>query len=355
MTAYQRTWAWGIAFAIFFGLIYLLGDVLTPFIIGAAVAYLLDPACDKLESIGCSRIIATCIITATFFIIAAAVLVLVAPLLVTQILNLAHNIPEYTIALQEKSVYVLGLLEKHLSPEEVDKLRDTFGSASSDIVKFILGLGNGLMSIGGSLMTLVSTALITPIVTFYLLRDWDIIIAKIDSWLPRATVGVIRKQIKLVDETLSGFARGQATVCFTLGIFYGSGLFLAGLDFGFIVGFITGLISFVPYFGMLVGITVGTAIAIAQFGEVTPVLIVVGIFIAGQILEGNILTPKLVGDRVGLHAVWIIFALMAGGAMFGFVGILVAVPLMAIIGVLVRFSLDQYLQGPLYKLSKKKR
>ena len=155
MTAYQRTWAWSIAFAVFFALIYLLGNVLTPFIIGAAVAYLLDPACDKLESMGCSRIIATCIITATFFILTTASLILVVPLLVTQILTLAQHIPEYTNALQEKLVYVLSLLEKHLSPGEVEKLRDTFGSASSDIVKFVLGFGNGLMSIGGSLMTLI--------------------------------------------------------------------------------------------------------------------------------------------------------------------------------------------------------
>lgn len=353
MTIQQRSWAWGGVFAVFLGLVWLLGDVLTPFIVGAAIAYVLDPACDKLESMGCSRIIATCIITAVFFVLATGLLVLLVPLLVSQFANFAHHIPEYTATLQAKLVYGLGLLENYLSPEEITKIRNTLGSASSDIVKVILGLGNGLVKFGESLLTLISLALITPVVTFYLLRDWDLIVAKIDSWLPRSSAPTIRTQIGLIDETLSGFARGQATVCLILAVFYGLGLLLTGLDFGFIVGMITGLISFVPYFGMLAGIVAGTAIAIAQFGELGPVLVVVAIFMVGQVLEGNVLTPKLVGDKVGLHAVWIIFALMAGGALFGFVGILIAVPLMAIIGVLARFSLDQYLQSSLYTSKEK--
>jgi predicted PurR-regulated permease PerM len=348
MTVRQQAWSWGIAFVVFLGLLYLLGDVLTPFVAGMAIAYLLDPACDHLERMGCSRLIATCFITAAFFVLATLLFLLLIPLITSQIVNFAQNIPEYGAALREKAVYITGLLESRLGPKELAQLHDAFGAASSDIVKFILGLAGGLASGFESLVTLASLALITPIVTFYLLRDWDHIVAKVDNWLPRASAGVIRTQIKLVDETLSGFARGQATVCLIMGTFYGVGLLIIGLDFGFIVGFLTGLVSFVPYFGMLAGFITGVSIAVAQFGEFGPVAMVAAIFVAGQLLEGNFLTPKLVGDRVGLHAVWIIFALLAGGALFGFVGVLLAVPLMAIIGVLVRFSLDQYLQSPLY-------
>jgi len=348
MTVRQQAWSWGIAFAVFLGLLYLLGDVLTPFVAGMAIAYLLDPACDHLESLGCSRIAATCIITAVFFVLAAILLLLLIPLITSQIINFAQNIPEYSAILREKAVHITGLLESRLDPEELTQLHDAFGAASSDIVKFVLGLVGGLASGVESLVTLASLALITPIVTFYLLRDWDHIVAKVDNWLPRTSADVIRTQIKLVDQTLSGFARGQATVCLLMGSFYGIGLLFIGLDFGFIVGFVTGLISFVPYFGMLTGFITGVSIAVAQFGEFGSVAMVAAIFAAGQLLEGNFLTPKLVGDRVGLHAVWIIFALLAGGTLFGFVGVLLAVPLMAIIGVLVRFSLNQYIQSPLY-------
>ncbi|MBT5109651.1 MAG: AI-2E family transporter, partial [Rhodospirillaceae bacterium] len=299
MTVRQQAWSWGVAFAVFLGLLYLLGDILTPFVAGMAIAYLLDPACDRLEGMGCSRIVATCIITGTFFILAIVLLLLLVPLITAQIVNFAQNIPDYTTALREKAVFVIGLLESRLGPDELAQLRDAFSAVSSDVVKFFLSMAGGLASGVESLLTLASLALITPIVTFYLLRDWDHIVAKVDGWLPRASADVIRTQIRLVDDTLSGFARGQATVCILLGSFYGVGLLLAGLDFGFIVGFLTGLISFVPYFGMLVGLIAGLAIAIAQFGEIAPVAIVAAIFAAGQLLEGNVLTPKLVGDRVG--------------------------------------------------------
>jgi len=180
------------------------------------------------------------------------------------------------------------------------------------------------------------------------LRDWDRIIEKVDSWLPRDRADLIRGQVRQIDETLAGFARGQALVCLVLGVFYAVGLSVVGLEFGMAVGFVTGLISFVPYFGMLFGFAAGIGIAIAQFGEIAPVLLVAAVFGAGQIIEGNFLTPKLVGERVGLHAVWIIFALLAGGSLFGFLGVLLAVPIMAVIGVLARFLLAQYLDSPMY-------
>ena len=264
-------------------------------------------------------------------------------------IQFAERVPGYFAALHEKIVLLMSLLESRLAEEQIQQLESLFASASKSALTYAAGFANHVISGLGSLLSLLSLAIITPVVTFYLLRDWDRIVDKIDSCLPRDRVEMIREQVRLIDETLAGFARGQAMVCVMLGIFYAIGLSIVGLDFGMIVGFVTGLISFVPYFGMLFGFVAGMGIAIAQFGELLPVALVAGIFAAGQLLEGNFLTPKLVGDRVGLHAVWIIFALLAGGSLFGFVGILLAVPIMAVIGVLARFVLGHYLDSPMYQ------
>jgi predicted PurR-regulated permease PerM len=185
-------------------------------------------------------------------------------------------------------------------------------------------------------------------VTFYLLRDWDHIVMKVESWLPRHHAKTIRAQIVEIDRTIAGFVRGQATVCVVLATYYGLALTLVGLDLGLVIGALTGLGAFVPYVGMFIGLVISMALAVAQgtgWGLVGGVALV---FLVGNVLEGNVLTPKLVGDRVGLHPVWIIFSLLAGGALFGFVGILLAVPLAAVIGVVIRFALSRYLTSELY-------
>jgi predicted PurR-regulated permease PerM len=192
---------------------------------------------------------------------------------------------------------------------------------------------------------------ITPVVAFYLLRDWDRIVIQIDSWLPRRYAETIREQVRAVDATLAGFLRGQGTVCLILAVYYGLGLSLAGLDFGLVIGLVAGLLSFVPYVGAIVGLLLSVGLALVQFDAWMPIAIVAAVFILGQVVEGNFLTPKLVGESVGLHPVWIIFALLAGSALFGFVGLLLAIPATAVVGVGVRFGLDRYLasayfQGP---------
>ena len=189
---------------------------------------------------------------------------------------------------------------------------------------------------------------ITPLVAFYLLRDWDRIVARIDSLLPSRIRPIVREQAKEIDDILAGFVRGQATVCLLLGVFYAVGLSLAGLDFGVIVGLGTGLISFIPYFGMTIGLVTGMGIAVAQFADWVPIAIVAGVFAVGQVLEGNVITPRLVGNRVRLHPVWVIFAVLAGGALFGFTGILLALPAAAVIGVLVRFAVSRYQGSSLF-------
>ena len=348
MTARQQATAWIIGFAVFIAALAVLGNILLPFVAGMAIAYFLDPACDRLEALGCSRTLATSLITLLFFALLVAVLMLLVPLVSAQLINLANKMPAYFGLLREKLVLLMGMVESRLAENQLHQLEEIFSSASKQVLSVAAGFANRLISGLGSLFSLLSLAVITPVVTFYLLRDWDRIVEKIDSWLPRHRAELIREQARLIDETLAGFARGQALVCILLGIFYAIGLSLVGLDFGIVVGFVTGLISFVPYFGMLFGFVTGIAIAAAQFGEVVPVLMVAGVFMVGQVVEGNILTPKLVGDRVGLHAVWIIFGLLAGGSLFGFVGVLVAVPVMAVIGVLARFLLRQYLASPMY-------
>jgi predicted PurR-regulated permease PerM len=348
MTARQRAAAWCIGLVVFIALVFILRDVLLPFVIGMAIAYFLDPACDKLEALGCSRMIATTLIMAGFFVLMVGAVVLLAPLLSTQLLAFIEKLPSYAATLRDYAWQLASFVESRIAAEDMQKLQNILDGVSDRALGFLSVLAKGVFSGFGSLFTLLSLALITPIVTFYMLRDWDRITAKIDSWLPRGNADVIREQVRLIDQTLAGFARGQALVCVLLGVFYAAGLSAVGLEFGLIVGFVTGLISFVPYFGMLVGFVTGVGIAISQFGEIIPVALVALVFGIGQVLEGNFLTPRLVGDRVGLHAVWIIFALLAGGTLFGFLGILLAVPVMAVIGVLARFLLGRYLVSPLY-------
>ena len=206
----------------------------------------------------------------------------------------------------------------------------------------------GVLSGGAAVANTLSLIIITPVVTFYLLRDWDNIAATVDGWLPRAQAPTIRELASEVDRTLAGFLRGQGTVCLLLGVFYAIGLTVAGLDFGLVIGLIAGLLSFIPYVGSIVGLLLSVGLAFLQFDDWLRVAVVAGIFFVGQALEGNVLTPRLVGGRVGLHPVWVIFAILAGGTLFGFVGVLLAVPVAAVIGVGTRFALTRYLDSPYY-------
>ena len=199
-----------------------------------------------------------------------------------------------------------------------------------------------MLSSGVAFINIISLILITPIVAFYLLRDWDKVVAHIDALLPRKRAETIRQQLVIIDNTLAGFVRGQLNVCILLGIYYAIFLTILGLNFGFVIGLATGFLVIFPYVGLLVGMAAGITVAFFQFGEMSQVLMVLGVFISGQVIEGNFVTPKLVGDKVGLHPVWIIFAMLAGGALFGFVGVLLAVPMAAVIGVLIRFGLGEY-------------
>ncbi len=288
--------------------------------------------------------LATVIILAAFFIVAIAGIVLLFPLLQAQVVGLAQRIPQLVEAIRDQAEPLLATLQASLSEEQIGELRQAAGGYAGDIIGWISGILAGLLSGGLVLFKLASLVVITPVVSFYLLRDWDRIIAHLDSLLPRGHAATIRRISTDIDDTIAGFVRGQASVCLILGVYYGTALSLAGLESGLLVGFGAGLISFIPYIGASVGLLVGVTIAIAQFTDWLPVFLVAGIFIAGQVAESYVLTPKLVGDRVGLHPVWIIFALLAGGALFDFTGVLLAVPVAAVIGVLVRFGQTRYLE-----------
>ena len=348
MSGDRRLALWLLGLLALLVVVYLLRTILLPFVLGMAVAYFLDPAADRLERWGLSRALSATVLTIAFLVAVAAFFVLLAPLLHAQLLGFIGRVPVYAEMLRVAAEEALVIVQANMSEADIARLRQAAGGAAATIVGWLGRLASGIWSGGLALFNLLSMIVITPIVAFYLLRDWDLIVAALDRRLPRASAETVREQARLIDRTLAGFARGQAIVCLGLGVFYAIGLSAVGLEFGIVVGLVTGLISFVPYFGMLTGLVLGLGLAFAQFDSWQPIAMVAGVFAVGQISEGNFITPKLVGDRVGLHPVWMIFALLAGGALFGLLGIMLAVPVAATIGVLTRFALARYEASPLY-------
>lgn len=348
MSAGRQILYWMGVFAVLVLMIVLLRSILLPFVMGMAIAYFLDPAADRLEKWGCSRTLATTVISIGFFLVLIAVLLLLVPLIQSQLVDLFAKLPEVGQTLWSEATGYMESLRANLPPEQIAKLEKKLGDALGATVSGAAGMIGKIWSGGLAFFNLLSLIFVTPLVAFFLLRDWDRIIAKIDGWLPRHHADTVRRLAREIDSMLAGFVRGQAILCLILGCFYAVALSIAGLDFGLIVGLLAGLISFIPFVGATFGLIASVGLAVVQFDAWQDIAIVAAIFIIGQAAEGNILQPKLVGDRVGLHPVWIIFALLAGGALLGFVGILLAVPIAATIGVLVRFLLTEYLDSPLY-------
>lgn len=336
---------WGMASAVFLVLLWFLGDVILPFVLGGAIAYFLDPVADRLESVGFSRAISVTIITLFAILIFVVMALLVIPTLVEQAVNLFNTAPQLFSDLQnfltERFPQLLD--ENSTFRNSLLAVGDTIKTHGARMLETILGSA-------ASLINVVLLLVIVPVVAFYLLYDWDRMVAKIDDLLPRDHAPVIRKLAGEIDATLASFIRGMGTVCLILGTYYAIALMLVGLQFGLIVGAIAGLVTFIPYVGALVGGALAIGLALFQFwGEWLSIGLVAGIFVLGQVIEGNVLTPKLVGSSVGLHPVWLIFALSVFGALFGFVGMLVAVPVAAAIGVLARFAIGQYKISRLYR------
>jgi predicted PurR-regulated permease PerM len=333
---------WLIGLGLFVVVLYLLRGILLPFVAGMAIAYFLDPLCDWLETHGCSRNWATVVVSIGFVFVLVIALLFLVPLLERQILDFAGRLPGYVDIISNRLLPQLQDIAQRLGIGNLADLRSTAGAQVGAIVGWIGAALVRVVSSGVALANLLSLLFITPVVAFYLLRDWDRLVIQIDALLPRRHRDTIHTQLLEINRNLAGFARGQATVCLVLAIFYATGLSLIGLEFGLVVGLGIGFLSFIPYVGSITGLIVSLGIALAQFPTWGPVGLVLGFFVLGQILEGYVLTPRLVGNRVGLHPVWVIFALLAGGALFGFVGLLLAVPVAAVIGVLIRFAVVQY-------------
>lgn len=347
MTASRHVWFWLIGLGLVLISLYFLSEVLLPFVAGMAIAYILDPICDRVERWGCSRTWATTIVVVIVALVIGLVLLLVVPLLYAQIVELIERLPEYLRQIEQRVMPIIERLMDRFSAPADEDAQQVVESKGPDVLALAGSAVLAVFSGGLALVNLLSLVFIMPIVAFYFLRDWDRIVARIDTWLPRAHADTLRDLARQIDRRLAGFVRGQALVCLALALYNSIGLTLIGLDFGLVIGVISGVLSFIPYVGTIFGFLASTGLAIVQFGD-WRIGLVAGLFVLGQFIEGNFLTPKLVGDRVGLHAVWIIFALLAGGALFGFVGLLLAVPVAAVIGVLARFGLQRYLASPYY-------
>lgn len=354
MTA-RRQAAYWVAIAFGFGLfVWLLRDMLLPFVVGMGIAYLADPLADRLEKLKLSRSQATILITLSFLALFIIVMLLVIPLIVRQTNDLLQELPDYL----ERASEILSLLAANVvsavETQGVDMSSDGNKVAvkdyARDAVRFFAKLAGDLVRGGVALLNFFSLLVITPIVTFYLLLEWDRIVATINSWLPRTQAEEIREIARRIDRTLAGFLRGQGTVCLILIFYYAITLSLVGLKFGFVIGLLSGALSFIPFVGAIFGAIASIGLAIVQFwpDQMISIAIVFGIYVFGQVMEGYVLTPKLVGDSIGLHPVWVMFGVLAGGVLFGFVGMLLALPVSAVVGVLARYGLERYLASRLY-------
>ncbi len=323
--------------------------VLAPFVAAAVIAYALDPPTTRLCRLGIPRGVAALLMILALLTAVLLFALLLYPLVIVQVGLLVNRIPQYAFLLQGWARQVLTHLQENFGPDVVnDKLRDVVSGQAGSMLSILLSTITGLVGSGFAIFNVLSLAVVTPVVGFYLLRDWQTVVRMIDSWLPYRYREVIRAQAREVDRILSAWVRGQAMCCMILALYYAAALTVAGLDLGLIVGLTAGLLSFIPYVGSITGGIMALGLALAQFPLWRGVIVVAAVLVVGQILEGYVIYPRFLGDRVELPAVWVIFALFAGGAAFGFLGVMLAVPVAATIGVLCRFWLRRYLNSPLY-------
>lgn len=326
-------------------LTYLLAPVLMPFVLAGMLAYLGDPLADRLEKLGLGRTLAVTIVFVVILLLTVGALLLLIPLISRQVDNLIQNLPSYGAWIRDTAVpWVQAKLR--LDPHTfdtgrvMDAVKEHIGSIGSVIGK--------LSRSGVGVLMWMTNLVLIPVVAFYLLRDWDRLVAWIDAMLPRSIEPTVAHLARESDKVLGAFVRGQLLVMLALGIFYGAGLALVGLSVGPLIGMIAGLLSFVPYLGFIIGFGAAVIAVLVQYGDWTHLLLVCGVFVIGQLLEGYVLVPKLVGDKIGLHPVAVIFAVLAGGYLFGFLGVLLALPAASVILVLLRYLTERYRMSGLY-------
>ncbi len=340
---------WLITAALFTLFIYIFSGILLPFVAGMVLAYFLDPVADRLQKAGLSRVMATVLILISFLILLVLGLVILIPILAHQMTDFIGRLPEYLSRLQGLVTSFDPEWLKERFGVDPASLKEGLNSLLTSSFGFVTTVFESIWASGVALFNIAGLFVVTPVVAFYMLLDWDRMVAAVDSWVPRDHVHTVRQIAADINKSTAGFVRGQGTLCLVLGVMYAVGLTAVGLNFGILIGMFAGLISFIPYVGSLVGLVLSVGVAFVQFWpDWLWIAAVAGVFFLGQFIEGNILQPRLVGKSVGLHPVWLMFALFAFGALFGFVGLLIAVPAAAAVAVLVRFAISRYLESPLY-------
>lgn len=342
-----QTFFWLGVFAFLTICVWLLGSVLAPFLTGMAIAYLLDPAVSWLSR-RMPRSLASLIVLVGFALLVTSVIVVLSPMIAKQFSGFMENLPHYIERASQITNDTIDKAMGRLSPADAEKVREAAGSQVGALLTASRTVLERLWSGGLALIDIVTFMVITPVVAFYCLRDWPQITEKFNALLPRKHAKKLRQMMSEFNMRLAGFVRGQLLVCLSLGAMYAVMLTVVGLNFGLAIGLMAGVLSFIPYVGTFVGFVSSVGVALVQYDDLQMPIVVVGLFFLGQFIEGNFLTPKLVGERIGLHAVWVIFALMAGGKLFGFTGMLLAVPVAALIGVIVRHAIIWYKKSPAY-------
>ncbi|MGB4107292.1 MAG: AI-2E family transporter [Alphaproteobacteria bacterium] len=353
MTAQRHFIFWGLAFASFLLLVFVFGDVLLPFILGMVIAYLLNPAVNALGRWKIRRGPAALLIIFVFSVIVAILLALTVPVITREIIELCNNIPAYLDKLEGLLAPQRARLEAFLYPEGAPAMTDIVKEHSATAAAAAGYIAGGVAQGGQLFLHVIGIIVVTPIVAYFMMKEWPRITAWVRDLMPPKHKDTIMNLFREIDTKLSGFIRGQVTVAIILATSYAIALSLLGLKYGFLIGVAAGLLSIIPMVGSVGGLFVGTLAAWLQTGEWQFAVAVASVFIVGQIIEGNLLTPKIVGDRVGLHPLWIFFALMAGASLLGFLGLLIAVPVAAVISVLAAFGIRQYKSSPFYKGDKR--
>jgi predicted PurR-regulated permease PerM len=346
----KQFWFWLWALVALVAAVALLNEILLPFVAALVIAYFLNPLADRLQGLGLSRLLSVTLIVGVAMVLVVLAFLFVVPLLVAQIRQFVAALPE---EMQRLKTFAEGLSQQWLGPSHpsvqvaIEKLS---GEVSQNWTTYAGTLLTSMWSRGVALVNVLSLLLITPVVVFYLLVDWHTMLARIDAATPRDHAATIRRLGREINDAVGAFIRGQGAICLMLGIFYAVGLTWAGINYGLLIGLVTGLLAFVPVVGWLVGLVCTATVAAIQFWpDPVPLVKAVGVLVAGIAIDAAFLSPRFVGQRIGLHPVWLIFALFVFSYLFGLVGTLIAVPLAAAVGVLVRFAIEVYLRSSVYQ------
>lgn len=336
-------WGWLIVAAILIWFVWETASILPPFLAGLVIAYLLDPLVDKLEARKWPRWAATTLVLIFFFAVIGGAIVLVAPLVVAQADALLDALPEIVANLRPLAMEWYEQLTRYVTFDEVGTgIFQRAAEVGADVARTLIAQGFAVFNV-------LALLIIVPVVAFYALLDFDRMTARVRSWIPPRYEAGAYRMIGDADGALSGFIRGQSLVCAVLAIFYATGWSLVGLDYALVLGLVAGILAFVPYLGAVVSVALALLVGLGQFGvELLPLFLIFVVFQVGQILEGSVLTPNLIGERIGLHPLWVLFAVFAGGELAGLWGVFLAVPVAAVVAVIVRAVMGAYLTSPLY-------